>query len=57
MNLPAALPLVFTHSPDEVLGAYDMHFQPAQVLVSVLLAVFAASSTETSTWAGWKCMS
>jgi len=43
MNLSAALPLVFTQSPDEVLGAYDMHFQPAQVLVSVLLAVFAAS--------------
>jgi len=43
MNLSTALPLVFIHSSDEALGAYDMHYQPTQVLVSVLLAVFAAS--------------
>ena len=42
MNLSTVLPLSFITSPDEVLRAYDMRHQPTQVLVSVLLAVFAA---------------
>lgn len=43
MNLSTILPLGFISSPDEVMRAYDMRFQPTQVGVSILLAVFAAS--------------
>lgn len=42
MNLFTFLPLDFITSPEEVMRAYDMRFQPTQVVVSVLLAVFAA---------------
>lgn len=42
MILSTVLPMSFITSPDEVLRAYDMRHQPTQVLVSVLLAVFAA---------------